>query len=102
MKKSCAFTSTFVIVVLIASSGCKKPVPGACVVDYDVVGSKGEACTVVTAAECKDDVRPSINMLASTKKKTFTEGQSCEAAGFSRGGCADIPIAWSFKRKCPG
>ena len=88
------------VAVVVALVGCKKEKPmGSCEVTYDMAGPKGEACTVVREDECVDDVQPAINIMATTKKKAFTPGGAC--AGYSTGGCADIPIAWTFKGHCP-
>lgn len=98
MKPGLALAS--VVVVAIVAVACKKDPPmGACEVTYDMAGPKGEACTVVREDECVDDVQPHINMIATTKKKSFTAGGAC--AGYTASGCPDIPIAWLFKGQCP-
>lgn len=92
-----------VVTVLLSGSlaACEKEKPrGACEVDYEL-GAKGEACTEAREDECTDNVQPSISMAASVKKKTFTAGKTCGDVGYKTTGCSNIPIAWSFKGKCP-
>jgi len=93
------------LLLVAALAGCSKASSkGACVVDYDDVGDKGTACTVVPQAECKDDMSPSITDLASPKKKAFTANKTCADVGYTKTGCRKVPIAWSFQpaTTCPG
>jgi hypothetical protein len=88
--------------ILASLPACSKTSPrGACVVEYDSLGSKGLACTVVSDAECKDDMPPSVMDLASSKRKDFTADKTCADVGYAKDGCSQVPIAWSFKRNCP-
>lgn len=95
-----------VIAVALASffalPACKEePKRGACEVTYDMIGTKGKACTVVPEPECKDDVNPPVMQLASSKKDAFTADKTCKDVGYETTGCADVPIAWAFKGPCP-
>ena len=83
----------------LAACSHKAP-PGACVVEFDDVGSKGLACTVVTDAECKADVKPAVTDLATLTRKSFTEGKSCADLGYKRS-CSKVPIARTFDCPCP-
>ena len=86
--------------LVVAACGGGKSPAGACVVDYDDVGTKGLACTVVTDAQCKDDVQPAVTDLATMKRKSFAEGKSCADLGYKRS-CSKVPIAWTFNGPCP-
>jgi len=86
--------------LILAACGGKKSPPGACVVEYDDMGTKGAACTVVTDAECKDDMQPAVTDMASAKRKSFAEGKSCADLGYKKS-CAKVPIAWSLNGPCP-
>ena len=89
-------------VVLLALAACSsKPTKGACVVDFDALGDKGTACTVVDETECVDDMSPSVVDLATSKKKAFTPNKTCADVGYAKAGCSNVPIAWSFQRTCP-
>ena len=85
--------------LVLAACSHKAP-PGACVVEFDDVGSKGLACTVVTDAECKADVKPAVTDMATLTRKSFAEGKSCADLGYKRS-CAKVPIAWTFDGPCP-
>jgi hypothetical protein len=85
--------------LLVGVTGCEKP-RGACEVEYDNLGDKGVACTVVRENECKDPVSPAID-LATTKVTKFTVDSTCQSVGYQKTGCSNIPIAWAFKTKCP-
>ena len=74
---------------------------GACEVAFDSLGSKGAACTVVSEAECKDDMSPAVMDLATSKTKTFTPGKRCADVGYAKVGCPGVPTAWSFQSACP-
>jgi hypothetical protein len=86
--------------ILVGVSSCSKPPAGACEVAYDNLGSKGDACTVVSEDQCKDPVTPAID-LATLKMTKFTAGSTCQALGYKKSGCSNIAIAWSFKAECP-
>ena len=62
MKK---LSLSFLLVLSLAACGSKNATKGACVVDYDDLGDKGTACTVVAEPECKDDMMPAVTNLAS-------------------------------------
>jgi hypothetical protein len=86
----------------VVTAGCKKPpVVGACVVAFEGFGPKGGACAVVNEIECKDDMSPAAVSYASSKRQAFTPAKTCEDVGYSKGGCADVPLLWSFKDRCP-
>jgi hypothetical protein len=95
---------SILLVTALAACGSKSSPKGACVVDYDDVGDKGSACTVVAENECKDDMSPQVTSLSSSKKKAFTAGKTCADIGYKQTGCRHVPIAWSFQpgTSCPG
>ena len=91
-------------VAVVAAAGCKrKERIGACVFDYDDLGGKGTACTIDSEARCKAGDEPPIRAggLTTLTLKTFTEGKTCGAVGYTTSGCSDVPIAWVFSGKCP-
>jgi len=93
------------LVTFLAACGSKSSSPkGACVVNYDDLGDKGTACTVVSESECKDDMSPQVTNMASSKKNAFTAKKSCADVGYTKAGCRNVPIAWSFQpgTSCPG
>ena len=96
--------SSLLLVTLLTACSSKPAPKGACVVNYDDVGDKGTACTVVAEPECKDDMSPQVTSLASSKKKAFTANKTCADVGYAQTGCRHVPIAWSFLpgTSCPG
>ena len=93
------------LLVTVLTACSSKPAPkGACVVDYDDIGDKGTACTVVAESECKDDMSPHVTSYASSKKNAFTANKTCADIGYKQTGCRQVPIAWSFQpgTNCPG
>ncbi|HEY4179317.1 MAG TPA: hypothetical protein VGM90_20880 [Kofleriaceae bacterium] len=91
--------------VVLSATACskKEEAKGACVFDYDDLGGKGTACTVDAEARCKAGDEPQLRPggMATLKLKEFTAGKTCEAVGYTTGGCADVAIAWAFQGKCP-
>jgi hypothetical protein len=85
--------------LVMTACGSKKAPAGACIMEYDDVGAKGLACTVVTDAECKPDIQPSLD-IATLARHSFTEGKTCADLGYKRS-CNQVPIAWSFEKSCP-
>jgi len=95
---------SLLLFVSLAACGGSKSTKGSCVVEYDDLGDKGTACTVVAESECKDDMSPAVTNLASSKKKAFTANKTCADIGYAKTGCRQVPIAWSFQpgTRCPG
>jgi hypothetical protein len=89
-----------IVLVALSLLACSKPKPGACEVTYDGVTS-GDACTMASETTCADGMDPPVGQLSTNKKKAFTAGKTCEEIGYVKSACSDIPLAWSFKAKCP-
>lgn len=93
------------ILISLALAGCakKEEARGACVFDYDDLGATGTSCTVDTEAHCKTGDEPPIHAggMGTLTLKEFTAGKTCADVGYKTAGCADVPIAWAFKGKCP-
>ncbi|HEY4056611.1 MAG TPA: hypothetical protein VGM39_08375 [Kofleriaceae bacterium] len=92
------------LVALSLTACSKKEDPkGACVFDFDDLGGKGTACTVDSESRCKAGDEPQIRTggMATLTLKEFTAGKTCAAIGYTKGGCADVAIAWTFQGTCP-